>query len=692
MGIHEKRFLKAINQIIKEELQQGNLPSSREVMWRLNQYLRDHNLSRPNYDFKPIRRGRLASSFEYNDVMERVYEDLETLYENTIDLHNGLDQNFNKFEVDKSKLEYQINSLENKLKELILLYGKSGFLNSVYDVFDDLEKVDVANSTAHVDIKRNEVSIPDIKSTSTRIRPDAYASFHLMEAIAPSVKGQVLSGTPSDALTDSLNSTWQYLVKSKVKQTVAGYYYLNFNDKQTMNRITLQMQSIKPTDVRVEFSPDGLNWFGIPYYESGVEVANEFVFDFPSIEVKEIRIMMTKEEPDNESSSTDGIDYNYVFGLKRLQMYQLDFAEEALMVSNPLVVDVPVTQNFSINKVSLLVDEFIENGTDIQYHIAMPPAEGREPEWKAISPVNRDNPRHNQVIDFQNITRAPAMRFAIDPTLSIGEYELESLYTNGIKFYSIGEIEDKKIINSSEKLFVGRNAWGVKSFPGQFADHERHMPTLEDWNKPLHNISHSYVAMEDGKPGLLLDRSKHTAPASYMMTTGIFSEKASETVSVTPVSTEPMTIYMNGAQIYQGLPNSNTRVDLTFKNGWNEIVVLVYVRNFEAANGASVDINLDARKHGSNVYSKAQPLEKVSLFDLRYNVKSNDRSKYAIMEANDKQYIILNHATAGLEYDFFFHYVDGLAKETILLKAEFTRDRTITNISPKLRSYRLRFS
>jgi hypothetical protein len=692
LGIHEKRFLKAINQIIKEELQKGNLPSSKEVMWRLNQYLRDHNLSRPNYDFKPVRRGMLARSYDYNDTMHRVHEDLETLYENTIDLHNGLDKNFNKFEVDKSKLEYQINSLENKLKELILLYGKSGFLNSVYDVFDDLEKINVANTTAHVDIKRHEVSIPDIKSTSTRIMPDAYASFHLLEEIAPSVEGKTVSGIPSDALNDSINATWQYLVKSKTKQTVAGYYYMNFDQKQIMNRIAIHLQSIKPTDVRVDFTPDGMNWFGLPYYENGVEISDEFVFDFPSIEVQEIRILMTKDEPDNETSSTAGLDYNYVFGIKKIQMFQLDFSENATMVSQPLVVEVPATQNFSINKVSLLVDEFLENGTDIQYYIAMPPAEGDEPEWKAISPVNRDNPKHNQIIDFKNITRAPAQRFSIDPTLSIGEYELESLYTNGINFYSIGEIEGKKVINNSERLFVGRNSWGIKSFPGQYTDHDKHIPKLEDWDKPLHNIRYDYAAMEDGKPGLILDRKRHTAPESYMITTGVFSEKASETVSIIPASTEPITIYMNGTQVYQGIPSASTQVDLTFKNGWNEIVVLAYVRNFEAANGVTIDMNIDPRKYGSNVYSKAQPMEKVSLFDLRYNVKSNDRNKYAIMEANEKQYIVLNHAAPGLEYDFYFHYVDGAAKETILLKADFTRDRTVTNISPKLKSYRLRFS
>ena len=85
-------------------------------------------------------------------------------------------------------------------------------------------------------------------------------------------------------------------------------------------------------------------------------------------------------------------------------------------------------------------------------------------------------------------------------------------------------------------------------------------------------------------------------------------------------------------------------------------------------------------------------MEKVSLHDLRYNIKSNDRNKYALEVVNEKSYVILNHAVPGLEYDFFFNYVEGEAKDTVLFKAEFLKNEQHSTISPKLKSYRLRFS
>lgn len=697
MGIRDKRFYRAINRILQEELQKGNLPSSKEFSWRLNAYLREHDLSRPEYDFRPVREGSTARSYDYNKTMDEVHSDLTTLYESTIDIHNMLSKNFSKFEVDKSKLEYEINILENKLKELILLYSKNGFLSTVYDVFDDMAKVE-PTTTAHVDIKQHEVSIPEVKSSSYKIHPKAAVTFSMLPEIEKSVAVMPISGKPSDALKDSINETWQQLVTCRTKQTVAGYYYVNFEEKQVLNRITIALHGAKPTLVRVEFTPDDINWFTLPYHEEGKLVADQYSFDFPTLEIRQMRVLLSKSEPDDQSLSQnfskDNIvdKYKYTMGIKHLGLYQLTYPPKAELYSVPLRVEVPAGQNFSINKVSLSVEENVPAATDIRYWIAIP-TEEREIEWKPISPVERNNPQYEQLIDFRNITNSPAIKMAIDPNKSLAEYEMDNYYANGIKFYRIGEIENKSIVASTERLFAGRNEWGMKRFIHQYDDHENHLPSISDWEKP-NTYEYDFVAIEDGKPGLLLSGEKENAarPYSYMFTVGVLSEKYQEVETAIPASTEPIAIYVNGELAYQGVPNASTRVAYKFSYGWNEIMVLTYVRNVGAANGVTLDINLDVRKYGASVYSQAKPMEKVSLHDLRYNVKSNDRNKYAIEVVNEKSFIILNHAVPGLNYDFFFDYVEGEAKDIILFKAEFSKNEQHSAISPKLKSYRLRFS
>lgn len=694
MGIRDKRFYRAVNRIIQEELQKGNLPSSKEFAWRLSSYLQENNLSRPEFTFRPAREGATASSFEYNHSMKSVYGDLDTLYESTIDLHNMLAKNFSKFEVDKSKLEYEINVLENQLKEDIHLYAKNGFLSSVYDVFDDAGKVDATKSTAYVDIKNHEVSIPEVKNTSYKIYPKASASFNLLPEIIQDVQMMPVSGNPIDALNDSMNSTWQLLLLANKKQNVGGYYTISFEEKQRINRVTISLHSIKPTLVRFEFTPDNLNWFTLPYYEDGKTIANQYNFDFPSIEVKQLRAFLSKNEPDEQvlnDTYTQQVSpggYKYLMGIKHIGMYHMDYPSEATLISSPLKVSVPTGQNFSINEVSLSVEEDIPGATDIKYYIALPEA-NKEPEWKPISPVDRESPQHDQIIDFRNITRAPAAQFMINPYISIGEYELESLYTNGIQFYMIGEVENAKIVQSSERLFVGKDSWGVKRFEYQHLDHVTHVPSINDWATQQH-YEYDFIKIEDGKPGLLQNKTTNSKAYNYMFTAGILSEKYQEVESAIPASTEPIAIYVNGEEVFKGMPDASSKVVYKFNYGWNEVVVLMYVRNTEAK--TTLDLNLDIRKYGANIYSQARPLEKIAIHDLRYNTKSNDRTKYAIYEVNEKAYIVLNHAVPGLEYDFFYNYVDGDTKDTILFKAEFKKNETASNVSPKLKSYRLRFS
>lgn len=693
MGIRDKRLNKIINRILREELQKGNLPSSKEFMWRLSSYLNQHNLNRPEYHFKSVRRGTKALSSGYNKAIDTVYADLEALYESTIELHNHIGKNLSKFDVDKSKIEYEINILENKLREMILMYAKSGFLSSVFDVFDDMKKVDVTHSTVNVDTKNNEVTIPDMKNTSIRIVPEATVGFQLLDEIAKKVDAATISGKPSNALSDNINETWQHLITSSTERSVAGYYYIKFKDKQALNRISLSLQSIKPTHVRIEFTPDNLNWFTLPYFEEGKMMLNDYTFDFPSLDMQQMRILMRKDEPDVDSMSNGKeSDNSFILGIKQIKMFQLDFAEEGILYSTPLEVEIPKGQNFSVNKVSLLTEEFLPNGTDIEYSIALPVPEGREPEWKKISPVNRNNPKNEQVIDFKNITRAPAMKFTIDPTLSVGEYEMISLYSNGINFYKIGAVpSNKKIIAGTERLFAGRNSWQVKSFPGSYSEGDKHIPSLEDWSKPLGSIQYGYAKIEDGRPGSIMSGQSLTEATSFMYTLGVFSEKKEEVASSIPASTDPIAIYMNGEKVFEGMSSASTRINYLFKNGWNEIVVLVYV-NTPKTNGSSVDLGFDPRSYGANIYSQAKPLERVSLADLRFNVKSNDRGKYSITEINDEQVVVLNHIVPGLDYDFYFHQVEGDVKDSILFKAELKRDRDVTNVSPKLQKYYLRFS
>lgn len=739
MSISDKRFSKTINTILREELQKGNLPSSKEFIWKVNQYLQDHSLTGASFEFTNVQNSSTARAIDYNNTMSTVYNDLETLYINIIEQNNFLIKNFNKFDIDKSKLDYQLNVLENQLKELILLYNQDGFLRSVYDVFNDFSYVDSTQTTAHVDIVKHQVMIDSVKNASRKINPQSVISFNVLPEISNIVTTQTISGLPEDAMNNKTNSTWQQMILAKDKINVGGYYSVLFTDSaQYINKIGLSLHSVKPIFIKIEFTNDNITWLPLPYYEGGVTIQNEYSFDFPTINAASIRILMAKSEPDNEvilqdssvatSTSTslltqinssesqsdvysrryrpikdttvetiqstnlsDKIRYGYVFGIKQLTLFTASYSNSATLYSQPLVVTSDT--NFTIDKVSILVNEEVPNGTDILYYVALP-AEGTNAlDWKPISPVNRTTPKFDQVIDFKNVTTSIPNLFSIDPAISIGEYEIESLRTNGIRFYSIGEITDRQIIDGTEKLYMGKDTWGNQFYTYQQADNTAHLPSVDDWIKPANQVTASYVNIQDGKPGLLLNKQTTSTGTNFMFTIGIFSQKDKQLMQSIPVSTDPIAIYMNGQLLFQGIPNTTTKVSYLFQTGWNEINVFVYTReSVGTQNGCTVDVNFDPRQYGSHVYAQAQPMKKVSIFDLRYNVLNTNAMSYAIQQVNNKSQIIINNANPGLQYEFYYNYVDGTAKKTILFKSEFVKDDSITEASAKLKSYRLRFS
>lgn len=695
MGIKEKRLVETMERIIHQELQKGNLPSSHEFLSKLTYELDQNPLTEPLYAFRSVRPEEQASSAAYNQDQENIYKDLFLLYENTKELHGLLNEKLNKFEVGKNKLMYEMKILEQKLKELALIYSQSGLLNSVYDVFDDLNKVDQENTSAFVDIKQHEVSISNAWNTVTRITPPTNIKFSIAKEIKEHVKQEVISGRPTSILEEGKNEFWQHKVVSPYKEEITGYLMLTFNDKQRLNRIECDLLSPKETYLRVEFTPDDLNWFQLPYYENGEIIEDTTCMDFPTIEASAIRFVLSKKEPDVEDApgeSKNDMMQHYIFGMKHIRLYHLSFAEYASFQSKPLEVTPLPKQNFTINKVSLDVNAFVPNGSKIEYSIALPPAENNPIEWKRISARNDKTPQFDQIIDFRNIMSAPPSLFSIQKNISIAEHEMPEYRANGISFYKIGSIEHKGIVENTERLYIGKNAWGVRYFDGKYEDHAIHVPSLEDWAKPLDTTQYDYVPMKDGKPSLLLDRTIQKKERSYMYTLGVFCEEQRKEIRSIPASTEPIAIYVNSEEIFRGVPDEDTVLTYVFDNGWNEIIVLAYTRHIQNSNGSTLDLSFDPREAGSYVYSKSETMKKVSLFDLRYNVKNTDLDKYALVEKDNQILVITNHAIPGLEYEFFFNQVEGDIKDKILFKAELYRDHAKTDISPKLKQYRLLFS
>jgi hypothetical protein len=685
IGIAKKRFTSAIEQILMEELQKGNLPSSKEFGVRITRFLQMNDISKPEYKFRAIRNGEVASSYSFNEVIERIQRDLQTLYDNTIAIHQELKGKFDWFETEKNKVEYEARQLENSLRDKIALYGKTGFLASVFDVFDDVSKVATQDNVV-VDVQKHEVILKHEENTSFIFKPQGTIVFQKPTTYTEDmVKRIPLVGNPSNILSGYSNEIWQEIWLTKQQMTISGYLEYTFINKQKLNRIELDMQTIKPCTVMIEFTADNLNWFHLPYYEEGLPAnGGVLAFDFPTVEMNAMRVWFTKNENDGEIVHPEGYQFQYVFGAKSLSMYQLRYPSEGTLVSTTLT---PKTQGtFSIGKVSLITEEETPVGTAIDYYIATP---DNEPLWKQISPVNQTNPVAPQVIDFKYVSNSPAQTIGLPNHINVEDYEAVELATNAISFYRIGSITDKDIIPSTERLYAGKKAWLMKSSTSQFED--AHIPELNDWYLPA-DIVTTFQSMEVGRPSVIMQNRKHTDHTQYYYGLGIYSNEKEQRFSATPTTTEPIAIYLNGQLLFKGIPTISTQINYVLKNGWNDLVVLIYIQSVGTTNGSTVDIGFDPTSLSSSVYASSASMQKVELFDLQYNVKNNDWTKYAFYEKDGITYVIINYAIPGISYDLFFDYVDKNSETSIMMKAVFRQSGSSNYTTPKLKRYTLQFS
>lgn len=685
IGIKKKRFMAAMEQILFEELQKGNLPSSNEFGARITRYLQANDLAKPEYKFRKLRNGELASSYSFNQVVEKIQRDLQLLYDNTFAIHEELKGKFDWFETEKDKIEYQARQLEHELYEKITLYGKTGFLTSVFDVFDDIAKVQTQDDVI-IDVKKHEVTLKHEENTSFMFAPQGSIVFQMPSGYGKDMVKRInLTGTADRVLSNFSNEVWQEIWLTKSEMKVSGYLEYVFNNRQKVNRIELDMQTIKPCRVMIEFTGDNLNWFHLPYYEEGLPANGSIIsFDFPTIEIQALRIWMEKTEHDGEIIHPEGYQYQYVFGAKSLKLYQLRYPSEGTLTSTVLK---PITEGaFSIGKVSLVVEEELPIGTNIDYFVATPED---EPLWKVISPAGHESPLYPQVIDFKYVSNAPAKSMGIPEGINIEDYEATELTKNGIGFYRIGSITDKEIIPKTERLYAGKKAWLKKQAVSKFEG--AHIPELTDWFAP-ETTTVSFQNMETGKQSVIMRNQKHTKHTQYYYSLGIFCEDKEKRFSATPASTEPLAIYLNGELLFKGIPTSGTQVNYKLNNGWNNLVVLVHTQNINTSNGSTIDMGFEPTNLSTSVYAYSTSMQKVSLFDLQNNVKNNDWTKYALYEKEGITYVVTNHAIPGIVYDIFFDYVDKKSEDSILFKAVLRQSGSSSYTTPKLKRYTIQFS
>lgn len=691
-----------VDNILKEELQKGNLPSSKEFVWRLNNALYNRKLNMPFYKFKPYKNTEIVESARLNEQNDEIHQDLSILYNNIVDVNNSLAKYENSFEVEKEKIENEIEVQENYLKEMIFKHNDGGYLGYSYETFDDLDKTDLSNSQdVFVDTKSKELKIVEEKNTSTKIIPKTDIQFRIVEQ--PKKKEEeTITGTPQrllEEVEDEEDKVWQKQISLDNNQALTGYLEVQMDKEYPINKIDMDMINIKNTFVKVTFSKDGQTWFDVPYHEDKKEVDKTFSLSFPTLNMRMIRIVIEKKEADELIPSKENLDYKYLFGMKNIALYNKNYPTYGRFQSEPHeVINGPT--NYIVDTVRLSADELVPTNTSIDYEIALK-REDNVLDWHFIDPMERINPKYPTSINFSNIKKDETIPLYFPSDLSVVQSEAEDLRRNGIPIYRLTSdhgdksnmyIEYKKIVDGSMKLFAGRDNWEVTSYPSEDVEGT---PTIEDWKKVKDRTEINYEEMPRTKSGDLFVNHVDPQSRKYLCRLGFFVSSADTIVKTIPISTDPIAIYLNGDLLFEGETSINDEINLSVRHGWNEIVVLINGKNATSVNGISTSLGFNLYSIADRVYSSSKPLTYIPLFDLQYNTKANDRTVFSSREEEGKKIQILtNFGKPGLKFDLVCDYAEEMLTDEepeVLLRATFRRDNGDSIPSPVLNKYRLEY-
>lgn len=678
MSIAQLKINTIIESVIKERFKEGKFPEAQQIITDIYNKLKDEDLYMPVYSFQPIEYEEKTNSSMYNRMLDEIEIDLHILYHTAMNLSKSMTDHIIRQSVEHEQLKNELTNLKNELKTKILSYSRKGILTTFYDDFIDMQKINMSRTTANVDLVAHEARISTVSNAIDKLSFKAsniYIHGELQELPSTYIDSIEETGKLLNILSDAANQKWGLKIVSNTNASINYTIYLqliNLTQIKFINNMKLFLNSLKYTNILIQtgslLNNGKYEWIDLPGYD--IEKINDlFSYDlYLDNQTPIFKIILNKQEADEILVDGTKTKYIYRFGIDNISLYGKKYNQESTLVSKPFNI-----KGFNYGKASLAVDEYIQDGTDIEYYLSL---NNQEPiDWIRISPSHYNNPSYKQYLDFNNL-KHNSINFKIESESSTKNLILPSLRTNGLDFYMLGALPtEHKLVKDTEQLFVGANSWLVKSVETTLND----IPDKETFSSVFAKSKNaSYVKTDHS---LYLDIPDLPNEAQlYKIVTNI-NCPSSKNYTISLMKNEVKYLFILNNENITGQYNQIDSIGLS--QGMNNIILYVYKP--EGCNNIYINLGI-ILEEGSIILANEEPMKKVSIFDLQNRIAATSQKEYAIHTIEDEYIIVLNHIAKDLDYIFEY---DFTVKEinNILFKAVLLNNKTNMNITPVLKRY-----
>jgi hypothetical protein len=711
MSISSIQYKKILDGLIQYYFSTGQQPEEEDLMKDLSSYFSRYPAGSP----VPIKRGIFtegikASDNEMNLAIATVIANLDTLYSSVDEqLKASLDTN-SYLNSQLERLRLKRKSLMGKIDEFLFNTSNSdGYFYSFSDTFTNTKFTDLNLTSAFVDIKNGNISLP-VNSDKVKVVPGQQVRNVNMKFYVDGV--EVTEGTnksPFAGCLDGLSNTvWSTEVATQSPSEVVCV--LDFSvGSAIISRLEYDPFTISPIKSYVEVSRNGSTYsdFG-SLIEEGV---SNMVFTSNPIAASNVRITLKKNKADYTTDSGSGTNYVYIFGAKNIFLMEQAFVSESIWVSTPISIADDLSREHVLDSVSLKVDDSNPDNTDVQYYVALdtgvidPTISNFD--WKKITPMNDIVSDPSMIVKFSGAAnKSTFIRSDIDENsddlqlVAVDSSNADPNVRNpfsveSVDLYRIVDLANENPIISSLRLEEGVNS--LKVFYVPYEDGALDLSFWTDYvnDQKKSEITYSRIDVNNNFfwGGDIGENYKSVYMETYIVSDSSQKLDLKKFLKVDANSKLwDIKVFLNGIELaYLPAGKDDALISWRFVEGLNHIAVTATIPrsgNYGYPNEGSIDL-----MYGENLFDygsvRLSNWSYVDIFQLLNNDIESSKN-FSIYKNADKIQLV-SRVKPSNNFRILYSTPTTEKNQKIRIRADFDRSVNSSSTTPLLSSYRVRF-
>lgn len=712
-SIRKVQIERVLEDVARALYAQGVKPTLNDILGQVSSYFAQYPAGVPlPLPLDYIKNGFVSNVDKFNQVLAHLVMNMDVVYEASLDQVDDVMLLTTTLRSHLERLRAQRRRTEAKIDDYLLsLYNSDGYYFSISDTFSDTAFADLSLTSAQIDTNLGSVVLPTIAALTRQLDPRLVGQPVITATNGSKDMPFSTRGEWSGAVDGLSNTLWAVEVPSENQSEIIVTLLMPVGDVDNpvhLSRIDFDPYGVVPVQVFIETAQRTSSQAVQSFSGFGNKVetsSNKMMFIDSVREVTDVRITLRKTVVDYVEQEQGISSYRYIFGAKDITFLHNNYDREATYVSAPLKIEEELTHDMVIDAVSLVTDDDIPLNTEIKYYIAADTStltpEISDFSWKQISPIDAISRDLTTVVRFEGavLTKVSIRSQPEGTDISLtpldtthadwGKRNPSPIIIPAVDTYRLCKFDPDPLLNTL-KLEEGVNTVRIYSIAKDVD-----ATSLDFWIDKLENADVDYHRIDTGNEffygGVLGAGNKSVYVETYLESLSdqqplVARFKKGDSNSIT----WDIKVYLNGSEV-GNLPAGTDEllIPWTFQAGLNHIAMVINIPQFTTAILHPYDgtINLleDAHLYDFGSVRLAE-WKYVSFFDLVYNQVGQPFS-FTIKDGE-----ILSRRKPTDNFDLLYGVNSGRGPGAVRVRADLSRGTDNPSVSPRLNSYRLRFS